>query len=79
MQIVGCCKEMHGESLVWSGLRPTHLVLVSLTHSERQRHFSSWPEWPDLLLFGHHSHSQPDCSEVSTKEKGIMLKVTDNH
>lgn len=37
----------------------THQVPVSLTHSERQRHFSFWPEWTDLW-FGHRNHSQPE-------------------
>lgn len=36
----------------------THQVPVSLTHSERQRHFSFWPEWLDLW-YGRRNHSQP--------------------
>lgn len=36
----------------------THQVPVSLTHSERQRHFSFWSEQLDLMC-GHRNHSQP--------------------
>lgn len=36
----------------------THQVPVSLTHSERQRHFSFWLEQLDLR-FGLHNHSLP--------------------
>lgn len=52
----------------------THQVPVSLTHSERQRHFSFWPEWLDLW-FGHRNHSQPIMGEGWQKvESEVFLK-----
>lgn len=51
----------------------THQVPVSLTHSERQRHFSFWPEWLDLW-FGHRNHSQPIVGE--SWKTMIMMTIT---